>query len=519
MSEVDEPPPPPQSHIVGACGCFGSSKGKNGTQNSAEGAGGRGCWGSSLVAVSRRQVIELLVEIVASQRFLPPQAPRKTMATNNEPPMAPYLAPVTTKPPPAETTTATTATTATTPTATPTPTPPTKDNAKGSSNDDDGTNKREPPTCVIVLGMAGSGKTTLMKRLNAHARQHHLQPYVINMDPAVREIPYEPNIDIRDTVDYKEVMKQYALGPNGAIMTSLNLFTTKIDEVVHLLEKRSDQLDFIFADTPGQIEVFTWSASGSIISQTLATSFPTVLLYVIDTPRTTNCTTFMSNMLYACSILYKMKLPFVIAFNKIDVADHTFAQDWMNDFESFQDAMDQQPSSEQSFYSSLIRSMSLVLDEFYANMRSVGVSAITGQGMMELFTAIGDAKNEYYENYLPELQKKVNEVRAKQNIQKDVELQKELEKERESLLRRTNAAAAATPKNTVTSTSSGETKTSGESSSSASPNQDALPNLSDFTDEQERLDYNEFMKELHGENSEKYKAAVAKGRRMQRKKE
>jgi GTPase SAR1 family protein len=434
---------------------------------------------------------------------------------DNEPP-APYLAPVTTKPPPAETTTATTATTATTPTATPTPTPPTKDNAKGSSNDDDGTNKRQPPTCVIVLGMAGSGKTTLMKRLNAHARQHHLQPYVINMDPAVREIPYEPNIDIRDTVDYKEVMKQYALGPNGAIMTSLNLFTTKIDEVVHLLEKRSDQLDFIFADTPGQIEVFTWSASGSIISQTLATSFPTVLLYVIDTPRTTNCTTFMSNMLYACSILYKMKLPFVIAFNKIDVADHTFAQDWMNDFESFQDAMDQQPSSEQSFYSSLIRSMSLVLDEFYANMRSVGVSAITGQGMMELFTAIGDAKNEYYENYLPELQKKVNEVRAKQNIQKDVELQKELEKERESLLRRTNAAAAATPKKTVTSTSSGETKTSGESSSSASPNQDALPNLSDFTDEQERLDYNEFMKELHGENSEKYKAAVAKGRRMQR---
>jgi hypothetical protein len=94
-----------------------------------------------------------------------------------------------------------------------------------------------------------------------------------------------------------------------------------------------------------------------------------------------------------------------------------------------------------------------------------------------------------------------------------------LEKERESLLRRTNAAAAATPKKTVTSTSSGETKTSGESSSSASPNQDALPNLSDFTDEQERLDYNEFMKELHGENSEKYKAAVAKGRRMQRTKE
>ena len=43
-------------------------------------------------------------------------------------------------------------------------------------------------------------------------------------------------------------------------------------------------------------QVFTWSASGMIITETLALRFPTVLLYVVDTPRTTNPTTFMSNM-------------------------------------------------------------------------------------------------------------------------------------------------------------------------------------------------------------------------------
>ena len=274
------------------------------------------------------------------------------------------------------------------------------------------TTRQHRPTCVIVLGMAGSGKTTLMRRLNAYSREHAIRPYIINMDPAVKDVPYQPNIDIRDTVDYKEVMKQYQLGPNGGIMTSLNLFTTKIDEVMALLEKRAPEVDFIFADTPGQIEVFTWSASGSIISQTLATSFPTVLLYVVDTPRTTNCTTFMSNMLYACSILYKMKLPFVVAFNKIDVSDHTFAQQWMEDFETFQEAMDAQPQSEQTFYASLIRSMSLVLEEFYANMRSVGVSAVTGHGIVKLFQAIGEASAEYYDNYLPELEKRVDEVRG-----------------------------------------------------------------------------------------------------------
>ena len=71
-------------------------------------------------------------------------------------------------------------------------------------------------------------------------------------------------------------------------------------------------------DTPGQIEIFTWSASGAIITESLAATYPTVIVYVVDTARCKNAVTFMSNMLYACSILYKLKLPLVPAG-----ADHT----------------------------------------------------------------------------------------------------------------------------------------------------------------------------------------------------
>jgi GTPase SAR1 family protein len=118
-------------------------------------------------------------------------------------------------------------------------------------------------------------------------------------------------------VNYKEVMKQYGLGPNGAIVTSLNLFATKFDKVISLLEKASSTHELTVIDTPGQIEVFTWSASGNIITEALASTFPTVVVYVMDTVRSVNPVTFMSNMLYACSILYKTKLPFIVVMNKV----------------------------------------------------------------------------------------------------------------------------------------------------------------------------------------------------------
>lgn len=92
-----------------------------------------------------------------------------------------------------------------------------------------------------------------------------------------------------------------------------------------VIERRADQLDYVLVDTPGQIEIFTWSASGAIITEAFASTFPTVVAYVVDTPRSTNPVTFMSNMLYACSILYKTRLPLVLTFNKVDVAKHEFA--------------------------------------------------------------------------------------------------------------------------------------------------------------------------------------------------
>lgn len=303
------------------------------------------------------------------------------------------------------------------------------------------------PVAIVCVGMAGSGKTTFMQRINSYLYSQNQIPYVINLDPAVRSVPFDSNIDIRDSVNYKEVMKQYNLGPNGGILTSLNLFATKIDQILALLEKRTapppppvppaaapaaapttapapapqKPIEHILVDTPGQIEVFVWSASGDILLNSLASSFPTVIAYIIDTPRTTSTSTFMSNMLYACSILYKTKLPMILVFNKTDAQDAEFAKEWMTDFEAFQEALrkeeeggsfggveggDSTLGGGSGYLGSLLNSMSLVLEEFYRHLSVVGVSAMTGDGVEEFFKSVQDKKEEFIRDYQPELERR-----------------------------------------------------------------------------------------------------------------
>lgn len=303
--------------------------------------------------------------------------------------------------------------------------PPTTSTPSSSSSDE-----KLPPT-IFCIGMAGSGKTTFMQRLNSHIHSEGNRPYVINLDPAVLKVPFGTNIDIRDSVNYRKVMEQYNLGPNGAIMTSLNLFATKIDQVLGIAEKRASAgtISNIIVDTPGQIECFIWSASGAIVTDAFASAFPTMIAYIVDTPRSASPTTFMSNMLYACSILYKTKLPMIIVFNKTDAKDASFAKEWMTNFEAFQAALmtDDYLNGDESgggsgYMASLMNSMSLVLEEFYNHLEVVPVSSYTGDGFDEFLKAVDRKVEEYNQDYKAEREKvlKEREVSAKERKAADL---------------------------------------------------------------------------------------------------
>lgn len=56
------------------------------------------------------------------------------------------------------------------------------------------------PICVVVVGMAGSGKTTFVDGLCSHLYSKKIPPYVVNLDPACHEISYPVNIGMNGCI-------------------------------------------------------------------------------------------------------------------------------------------------------------------------------------------------------------------------------------------------------------------------------------------------------------------------------
>ena len=243
---------------------------------------------------------------------------------------------------------------------------------------------------MIILGMAGSGKTTFVQKMEEIIAEKDKESYIINLDPAVMDTLYEPNMDIRDTIKYKDIMLSNNLGPNGAILTCLNIFSTNIDKIIEILNQKNN-LDYIINDTPGQLEVFSWSASGKLISDSFSVIYPSVLIYIVDIPRCSNPNTFASNMLYAISIMYKMRLPMILAFNKKDIEKEDKVFEWINNYESLQNALE----GHDEYISSFSQSLTLVLEEFYNTIKYVAVSSKSGDGFNELLNQCDNILKNY----------------------------------------------------------------------------------------------------------------------------
>ncbi|KAI5191485.1 GPN-loop GTPase [Nematocida sp. AWRm77] len=252
---------------------------------------------------------------------------------------------------------------------------------------------------LLVLGMAGSGKTVFCHRLYSWLCETHCainketglndKVFGVNLDPAAVATKMPLHYDIRDLLSIEELMEKKRLGPNGAILASLNMFIAHIDTFIAQMEETAPA--FTIIDTPGQIEMFTTSVSGQILAQCLSSSPNTEvsLLYVVDGEKAQSPQCFVSNMAYAASIFYRFGIPMHIVVNKSDVQGVEIVEKWKQDFEALSDAL----LAENSI-TPTIKSIALWLEEFYSEFPVSLVSATTGMGKKGLLSALLSPKED-----------------------------------------------------------------------------------------------------------------------------
>lgn len=246
--------------------------------------------------------------------------------------------------------------------------------------------KSDSRISICCIGMAGSGKSTFAKMLRSEMnRRFNGDVSLYNMDPAIDSDlkTTEFDRDIRTDIDYQEIMDKYQLGPNGAIITALNIYSTH-------REMYSPLGPFNIYDTPGQIESFAWSASGEFIIKNLKQSSRVVISYIIDAEKAAKPAVFVSSLLYACSIFIRMKCDFVIVINKIDKANQPIAK-WIENPEEFHQCLSD--SDAESYLTPLLSSMTDVLEFIFSNMTVFSVCSITGLNMDAFIEHIASLRN------------------------------------------------------------------------------------------------------------------------------
>lgn len=242
---------------------------------------------------------------------------------------------------------------------------------------------------IFITGTAGSGKSLLTSRLHQWYKDNNFFPAIVNLDPAVSNLPYEVDVDIRNYINVNEIMEEYDLGPNGAIIMANDIIATKINEIQD--EVNEINPDYLLIDTPGQIELFAYRASGPFIISNLE-SENKVTIFLMDGVLLSNPTNFVSLSLLSISINLRLNIPQINTITKRDLIIEKLEKimNWTN-ISSLDDDLFFEKSPE---YSLLSLDIMKYIHKTGIMQEIIPVSNITSSGMIELFASISRILNQ-----------------------------------------------------------------------------------------------------------------------------
>jgi|UniRef100_A0ACD5WCQ5 GTPase SAR1 family protein len=184
----------------------------------------------------------------------------------------------------------------------------------------------------LVIGPAGSGKSTYCSGLFQHCETVGRRIHMVNLDPAAEHFSYPVSTDIRELISLDDVMEELGMGPNGGLIYCMEHLEDNLDDWLdEQLENYLDD-DYLVFDCPGQIELFTHvPVLRNFVEYLKRKNFTVCAVYLLDSQFVSDVTKYISGCMASLSAMIQLELPHINILSKMDlVSNKKDVEDYLN---------------------------------------------------------------------------------------------------------------------------------------------------------------------------------------------
>ncbi|MBD3159655.1 MAG: GTPase [Candidatus Lokiarchaeota archaeon] len=236
---------------------------------------------------------------------------------------------------------------------------------------------------TFIVGTAGSGKSLLAASMEKWLTSSEMSVTVVNLDPGVESPPYTSDVDIREYVDYWELMDKFNLGPNGGLVASIDMAVNQIEDFRQ--EILDMGRDYVIVDCPGQMELFAYRNSGPLMVSSLKGQDIGLSLYLLDSNIARTPKGYLSSILLGVSINIRFGLPQLNVLSKPDILTKEEVDrivEWSSNQFVLEEAVD---ATTQGLVRQYSRSILRLLDDTQRGATVIPVSGKMMTGMEHLY--------------------------------------------------------------------------------------------------------------------------------------
>ncbi len=242
--------------------------------------------------------------------------------------------------------------------------------------------------CVYFIGTAGCGKSTMTAGFAEWLELRSLSSYIVNLDPGVLTLPYEPDFDIRDFITLTDVMEEHGLGPNGAQVVCSDMLALHLPSISSSI--RNTEASYTLVDTPGQLELFSFREASRELVRGL---FPdrSILVYLIDPFNTHTASGLISQLMLSALSRLRFSIPSLEVISKADMIDKEI-ESRMEYWKGYTDNILDDLITESRTMGTVDRDLAVnlfrVIEEMGLFSSLMPISSTTGEGMNAIYEMV-----------------------------------------------------------------------------------------------------------------------------------